>query len=124
MDNDTWNISRGPVGKSDLYNASVASGTVMLIVFVCSLVLSPVVLWALWKNELLHSSVYRFISFILLNEVLMRMFGSPLIITSMLSGRWLYLDAGCIFYAFGMTWLGVTTTSLFTCEYRNMYHPL
>jgi hypothetical protein len=117
MGNATRNISSGVNVDPDFYFASVVSGIVMMLMFVCSSVLSPIVLWALWKTERFKSPIYRMIGLILFNEVLVRIFGSPLLITSMLSVRWLYFDVGCVFYAFLMTWLGVTTTSLFTCEY-------
>ena len=118
MANTTRNISTGMGVESEFYIASVVSGLVLLLVFVSSFVLSPTVLFALWKTKRLQLSVYRMIGLILFNEILIRLCGSPLIISSMLYGRWLYMDAGCIFYAFGMTWLGVTNSSLFTCEYR------
>ncbi|XP_053380887.1 visual pigment-like receptor peropsin [Mercenaria mercenaria] len=50
-----------------------------------------------------------------MDEVLTRIFGSPMIVTSMLASRWLYGDLGCTLYGFFMTWFGVTSTSLFTC---------
>ncbi|XP_052792264.1 rhodopsin, G0-coupled-like [Mya arenaria] len=43
-----------------------------------------------------------------------RLLGSPLLLMSMFARRWLFGDVGCVFYAFWMTLLGVTTISLFT----------
>lgn len=117
MNNSTsWVFPRGlkeyPSGY--LYKAC---GFVMLIVFLCASFLSCGVLWALFKTEQLKYPIYRLLAYLLLDEVLIRIFGSPLVISSTLAQRWLFGEAGCVFYAFWMTWLGVTATSLFTCTY-------
>lgn len=99
-----------------LFVASELSGLLMLIIFMCSLTMCTAVLWALWKTKQLSYPVYRLVAFLLINELLVRVFGSPLIMTSMIAGRWLYGYFGCVFYGFTMTWLGVAATSLFTCK--------
>lgn len=118
MENTTDGIHPSNQSEQTVFKAvSLACGFVMLIVFVCSLILTSGVLWAFWKTKQLQYSVYRLVAYLLLDEVLVRIFGSPLVFTSTLAGRWLFGDFGCVFYAFWMTWLGVTATSLFACKY-------
>lgn len=107
--------------NSNFKTASVVCGLILLLVFLCSFAISTCVLWALWKTKQLQCPVNRIIAFLLVDEVLIRIFGSPLIITSLLASRWLYTDYGCVFYGFLMTWLGVTATSLYTCEYLSVF---
>ncbi|XP_052792262.1 melanopsin-like [Mya arenaria] len=93
---------------------AIACGCVLLVVWLASLTLCSAVLLGLWRTRQLGAPVNHLVAFLLVNELFVRLLGSPLILMSMFARRWLFGDAGCVFYAFWMTLLGVTSISLFT----------
>ena len=90
----------------------ILSGIVMLIVFACSLTLNSLLLHVLRTKKMFFTKGNRFVGFLLMVELSVRIFGSPLIILSVFSGQWLFGDFGCTYYAFMMTMLGITSISL------------